>query len=166
MERRRLLWYGISALVALIVVGINLYSEPYVLSRHEMSGLIGKVPCQVASGPDPDCPNTTCYKDGDYWVQRVARFYHVTCSAPLRRNTVASSWIVTPGGLQIRSSGGRYFRNKRRIWFILDESNMNVIDPDHRLRDRIACEADRNITVFLVPYRRAPYFEDRSSDVR
>ena len=81
MERRRLLWYGISALVALIVVGINLYSEPYVLSRHEMSGLIGKVPCQRASGPDPDCPNTTCYKDGDYWVQRVAHFYHVTCSA-------------------------------------------------------------------------------------
>ncbi|MCD6506780.1 hypothetical protein J7M22_09165 [Candidatus Poribacteria bacterium] len=60
MERRRLLWYGISALVALIVVGINLYSEPYV----------GKVPCQRASGPDPDCPNTTCYKDGDYWVKR------------------------------------------------------------------------------------------------
>jgi len=81
MERRGLLWYGISALVALIVVGLNLYSEPYVLSRHEMSGLIGKVPCQVASGPDPDCPNTTCYKDGDYWVERLANFKRVFCSA-------------------------------------------------------------------------------------
>ena len=82
MERRKLFWYGISALVALIVVGINLYSEPYVLSRHEMSGLIGKVPCQVRSGPDPDCPTAvTCYKDGDYWVKRVRNIYHVTCSA-------------------------------------------------------------------------------------
>ena len=56
---------------------------------------------------------------------------------------------------------------------------MNVIDPDHRLRDRIAEEgrfirrfpvysraSNRSITVFLVPYRRAPYFENRSSDVR
>jgi len=63
------------------------------------------------------------------------------------------------GGTSIRA-GGRY---SRRIWFILDESNMNVIDPDHRLRDRIAEEgrfvrrfpvysraADRSITVFLV----------------
>ncbi|MCD6506605.1 glycosyltransferase family 39 protein [Candidatus Poribacteria bacterium] len=78
------------------------------------------------------------------------------------------SSIRISGGRQM-AEGERYFRNRRRIWFILDESNMNVIDPDHRLRDHIAEEgrfirrfpvysraSDRSITVFLVSRHSAP----------
>jgi 4-amino-4-deoxy-L-arabinose transferase-like glycosyltransferase len=59
--------------------------------------------------------------------------------------------------------GRSIWREERRVWFILDEPNMNVIDPHHRFRDQIAEEgrfvkrfsvysraADRSVTVFLI----------------